>query len=134
MYKTILVALDASPTDEVIIEHIIELARIHNSHVILLRVAHSHTRDQMIHETEESEACVRGVAERLKAQGIQAEPVVVPGEPADEIVREAIRRGVDLIAMATHGHKGIYDVIYGSVATKVRHDVSIPVLLIRSPL
>jgi manganese transport protein len=85
----------------------------------------------MTHEIDESEDYVHKVAKRLSEKGIDVEAVVAPGEPAEEIIRQAKTRNVDLIAMSTHGHKGIYDLILGSVADAVRHDVSIPVLLIR---
>lgn len=133
MYEQILVALDASPTDEAIIEHICKLAPIHHSRVILLRVAHYHTRDQMTHEVEESEEYLNQVADRMMQCGIDAQATVAHGEPAEQIVKEAETRGVDLIAMSTHGHKGLYDLVFGSVSDEVRHGVSIPVLLIRSP-
>jgi len=133
MYDRILVALDGTPTDEAIIKHISELAPIHKSHVILLRVAHYHTRDGMAHEVKESEDYLQKVAERLAEQGIDVETVVARGEPTQEIVRQAGELHADLIAMSTHGHRGIYDLVFGSVAEEVRHEVSIPVLLIRSP-
>ncbi len=132
MYNKILVALDASPADGAIIEHISELAPIHHSRVILIRVAHAHTRDQMTHESEESEEYVSDVARQFAEQGIEAEQVVVYGEPAEEIMKFAIARNVDLIAMSTHGHRGIYDLVFGSVSDEVRHGVTIPVLLVRS--
>jgi nucleotide-binding universal stress UspA family protein len=131
MYKQILVALDASPADEAIINHIAELAPIHHSHVILLRVAHYHTRDQMQHEVEESEQYLDTVAKQLAERGVNVETAVSHGEPAEQIVHEAESRGVDLIAMSTHGHRGLYDLVFGSVAEEVRHVVAIPVLLVR---
>jgi len=133
MYERILVALDASPADEAIIEHVGELAPIHRSQVILLRVAHSHTRDGMAHEVGESEGYLKRVAERLAAHGIPVEMVVAHGEPVEEIVSQACERRADLIAMSTHGHRKFYDLIFGSVAEEVRHEVAIPVLLIRAP-
>jgi nucleotide-binding universal stress UspA family protein len=39
---------------------------------------------------------------------------------------------VDLIAMSTHGHRFISDLLYGSTADKVRHLVSVPVLLLKA--
>jgi len=133
MYERILVCLDASRTDEAVIEHIAKLAAVHASEVILLRVAHYHTRDHAAHEIEEAEEYVRKVAARLAAEGIRVETVVAHGEPAEEIVREARERKADLIAMSTHGHPRFYDLVFGSVAETVRHGVDIPVLLIRSP-
>lgn len=132
MYKRILVALDASPADEAIVDHIAQLAALHHSQVVLLRVAHSHTRDGMTHEVEESEDYLKRIAERLQSQGIEVEALMAQGEPAEEIIKQAESRSVDLIAMGTHGHKGLYDLVFGSVSDEVRHQVSIPVLLIKS--
>lgn len=132
MYERILIALDASPTDDAIVEHIAQLAQVHHSLVILFRVAHAHTRDGMVHEMDESEDYLQKVAAKLESRGIQAETVIAHGEPAEEIIQEAERRNVDLIAMGTHGHKGVYDLVFGSVSDEVRHQVSIPVILIRS--
>jgi nucleotide-binding universal stress UspA family protein len=55
------------------------------------------------------------------------------GEPADQIVKLARARNVDLIAMSTHGHRFLSDLIYGSTADKVRHEAEIPVLLLKAP-
>jgi manganese transport protein len=54
------------------------------------------------------------------------------GEPSDEIIKLAREKYVDLIAMTTHGHRFISDVLYGATADKVRHAVDIPVLLLRA--
>jgi universal stress protein A len=57
--------------------------------------------------------------------------VLAMGDPATEIIKLAGQRGVDLIAMTTHGHRLIGDLIYGSTADKVRHGVDVPVLLLK---
>ena len=132
MYAKILLALDASPTDEVIINHIVKLAKCHNSNVVLFRVVHSHTRDSNTHEVAESRAYLEGVAERFSIEGISVEIVLAFGEPAEQIIQQANEMCVELIAMGTHGHKGLYDTLFGSVSDEVRHAVSIPMLLIKA--
>ena len=57
--------------------------------------------------------------------------VLASGDPAREISQAAEREGCDLIAMATHGHKFIGDMIHGSVSHTVRHASTTPVLLVR---
>jgi len=131
MYHKILVALDVSPVDEAILSHITELAKVHHSEIILLRVAHYHTRDAKRHETEEAETYLAQVAERLQAQGLAVQTLVGHGEPAKVILEQAEALGCDLIAMSTHGHRMVYDLIFGSVAEVVRHRATIPVLLLR---
>ena len=54
------------------------------------------------------------------------------GDPATELIRVAEEQGVDLIAMSTHGHRFVKDVLLGATADKVRHLVKVPVLLLRA--
>jgi hypothetical protein len=71
------------------------------------------------------------VCAELTADGLDAEPLLGCGDPADEILAAAERERCDLIAMATHGHRFLADVVYGSVAEAVRHRSLVPVLLVR---
>ena len=57
--------------------------------------------------------------------------VLAMGEPSTEIIKLARSSGADLIAMSTHGHRFISDLLYGATADKVRHSVDIPVLLLK---
>jgi nucleotide-binding universal stress UspA family protein/uncharacterized protein YjbJ (UPF0337 family) len=53
-------------------------------------------------------------------------------DPAQEIVSFAGREGVDVVAMASHGRTGLGRLLRGSVAEKVFHQLSIPVLLLHA--
>jgi nucleotide-binding universal stress UspA family protein len=68
----------------------------------------------------------------LAAEGFTCAAVLALGEPSDEIVKLAHDKDVDLIAMTTHGHRLISDILYGATADKVRHAVDVPVLLVRA--
>jgi nucleotide-binding universal stress UspA family protein len=59
---------------------------------------------------------------------------VVFGSPAEAIINEAVEHHVDLIVMATHGYSGIKRWTLGSVADKVLHASTIPLLLVRAQL
>jgi manganese transport protein len=54
------------------------------------------------------------------------------GDPATELIKVATERSVDLIAMSTHGHRFIKDVLLGATADRVRHLVKVPVLLLKA--
>ncbi len=54
------------------------------------------------------------------------------GDPASEIIRIADEEHVDLIAMATHGHRLVKDLLLGTTVEKVRHVVTVPVLLVKA--
>jgi nucleotide-binding universal stress UspA family protein len=73
------------------------------------------------------------VAASLREKGLEVEAVLGFGDPGEEIIKLAEKRKCDLIAMTTHGHRFISDLLYGSAVHKVRHGVEIPVLLVRAP-
>lgn len=139
MYRKILVALENSRTDEAILAHIEPLARLMGSKLLLVHVADGWVARNLSQlnlaeseEMREDRAYLERVRVRFVDGGIPAEAVLLAGEPADGIVRLASESGVDLIAMSTHGHRFLGDLIYGSTASRVRHTVQIPVLLLRA--
>ena len=139
MYRKILVALENSRTDEAVLAHIEPLARLMQSALVLVHVADgwvARNLDQLnLAESEEmrdDRAYLERVRARFADSGIPAEAVLLVGEPADGIVRLAGETGADLIAMSTHGHRFLGDLIYGSTARRVRHTVQVPVLLVRA--
>jgi nucleotide-binding universal stress UspA family protein len=140
MYRRILVALEHSAADRVILEHIEGLARPMGASLLLVHVAdgwaarHFETLAlRASEEMREDEAYLQGLAARLTASGLPAEPLLARGDPAREILRVADHEGVDLIAMATHGHRWLADLLYGATADRVRHGARMPVLLLRAP-
>jgi nucleotide-binding universal stress UspA family protein len=74
---------------------------------------------------------IEAIADALEKEGYKAEAILAGGDPAKEIAACAEREKCDLIAMATHGHRGLSDVIRGSVASELRHISMIPVLMVR---
>lgn len=134
MYDKILVTLDASPVDEAILAHVGRLAEVHHSTVYLMRVAHYHTRGEKAYEVEQAEEYLNQVRDRLASRGFPVEVVLGHGEPAQQIIFHAERLGCDLIAMSTHGHGFLGDMIFGSVARDVRHSTDIPLLLVRGSM
>ncbi len=139
MYRKILVALENTRTDEAILAHIEPLARLMGSELVLVHVADGWVARNLnqlnLAESQEMRED-REYLDRTRARfvdgGIPAQAVLLVGEPADAIVRLAQETGADLIAMSTHGHRFLGDLIYGSTASRVRHTVQIPVLLLRA--
>jgi len=137
MYQHILVALENTPTDEAILGHIRSLARLTGARLALVHVADgfvARNQDRFNLEDSEEIRMDREYLERTKAslesEGIVVEAVLARGDPPSQIVACAKNFGCDLIAMSTHGHKFFGDLIFGSVATAVRHMTDIPVLLV----
>ena len=138
MYKRILVPLENSAYDQAILDHVTRLAHAFGAAVLLVHVADgwvARTYKQLnLRESEEMQrdrGYLDEVAARLAADGIEVDAVLAGGDPSREIVQLAEREACDLIAMSTHGHRFISDLLYGSVANEVRHRSTIPVLLVR---
>ena len=130
VYKKILVAMDCSDVDDVIIEHVSALAIQNNAQVYLIHVVHSHTLDQERILHEQTEECLKPRCETLQAQGIETHILIRSGEPEKELLAEIETKDYDLVAMATHGHSFVGDILYGSVSRTLKHKISIPLLLI----
>jgi nucleotide-binding universal stress UspA family protein len=137
MYKTILVTLEGSPTDRAIIEHVKALAGFMGSRVVLLHVAAGaaaryHGADASDKEVQESQADLDRVQAEFKQAGIEATAELAYGDPAKKIIEWVKRHDCDLVAMSTHGHHLIADLVLGTTAIKVQHGVSVPVLMLRA--
>jgi nucleotide-binding universal stress UspA family protein len=139
MYRKILVPVENSPNDQVILNHLQGLAVLTGAKLILVCVAHgwvARNFDQLrLRESEEmrkDREYLVGLCSDLQGNGFQAEFILAYGEPSDEIIKIAREHQVDLIAMTTHGHRFISDLLYGSVSHDVRHAVDIPVLLLKA--
>ncbi|MEI6279788.1 MAG: universal stress protein [Verrucomicrobiae bacterium] len=137
MYPTILVTLDTTPTDRVILDHIKPLAQHFHSRVILLHVATSVPAQFLGPEAEDEEvredqAYLNRIRAEFESAGLPCDAVLAYGEPVKEIVSWVQQNRPDLVAMSTHGHHFVADLVLGTTAIKVQHCVSVPVLLLRA--
>ena len=138
MYRKILVALENSAADKSLIPHLTELARRLGSELLLVHVADgwaARNFEQLkLAESEEMKAdrlYLEHVAATFRTAGLTASVKLACGEPSREIVKTAEAENCDLIAMTSHGHRLIGDLIHGSTIHQVRHSTAIPVLLVR---
>jgi nucleotide-binding universal stress UspA family protein len=137
VYGTILVTLEGTPTDRAIIEHVKELARLAGSRVVLLHVAdgwaaRTYGSDAVSPEITEDTSYLAGVRQEFESAGIPAETDLAYGNPATEIISWVEKKGCDLVAMSTHGHRFVKDMFLGTTVSQVRHSVDVPVLLLRA--
>jgi len=130
IYKKILVTIDCSNVDEKIVDHISMLAQQNNSSVGLIHVVHSHTLDQDRALREGAQKSLEKHRKKLQADGVETFLILKSGEPDDEILKEIEKNEYDLVAMATHGHSFIGDLLFGSVSRTLKHQIKIPLLLI----
>jgi nucleotide-binding universal stress UspA family protein len=137
MYHRILVAVENSTADKTILDHVRILATLTGAELLLVHVADgwaARNFDQLkLRESEEMKAdraYLQDLAGSLSEFHVSTE--LAMGDPAHELIRLAEERGADLIAMSTHGHRFLNDLIRGTTVDKVRHTVRIPVLLLRA--
>jgi nucleotide-binding universal stress UspA family protein len=139
MYRRILVAIENSAADRTILVHVSELARLTGAQLLLVHVADGwaarHFDQLKLRESEEMKSDrsyldqIRG---ELEGRGLTVETRLAMGDPATELIKVSQEVGVDLIAMSTHGHRFIKDILLGATADRVRHLVKVPVLLLRA--
>ena len=139
MYQNILVAIEHSDADRTVIDHIQPLAKLTGASLLLVHVADGwaarHFHDLELRESEEMKAdrsYLETLREELAGRGFTTRTRLAMGDPATELVKVAEEERVDLIAMSTHGHRFLNDLLRGSTADRVRHSVGVPVLMIRA--
>jgi nucleotide-binding universal stress UspA family protein len=150
MEQQILVSLDGSALAETVLPHAEALARANGYALLLLHVVTPSETSQtqvwiaaapadLRREWEESRltqihAYLAALATRLQTADLRVRTEVLPNhDPAAAIVERAKRDpAVALIAIATHGRSGLSRWVLGSVAAKVLHAATKPLLLWRA--
>jgi len=149
MFEKILVCLDGSPLAEQIIPHLLAGGGCFGK-VILLKVVDTSAINVPMGFPGEPAIPVRTrgmekrfqdelstmpeylekMAQPLREKGLNVECVVLQGIPSQTIIAYAKENNVGLIAMATHGHTGLRQVVMGSTVEYVVRHSGLPVLLV----
>ena len=139
VYRHILVPLDHSARDVAAIAHAAAMGRPHGATIHLLHVEEGATSQlfgelSATAEIHAGEEYFDAILQSLDHEGLTAELTVAHGRsPKDEIVRAAREIHADLVVMGAHGHRGVKDLIFGDTINGVRHEVSVPVLVVADP-
>lgn len=139
-YKKIMIATDGSRHVRKAIEAGIELARLTGGRlytVYVIAPAGYSPRDfgweeslRAFLETEAKKA-VTFVEDAGRTAGLEVEPLILEGHPADKILEFAEQEGMDLIVMGTLGRTGLDRFLLGSVAEKVVRHSKVPVMVVK---
>jgi len=136
--KRILVPLDGSKLSEKVLPQVELLAKQSNAEVILLRVVPFSWPNEFLHVREMGDKLDKEASDylftinaKLVEKGISGECCVHEGSVPEIVCDFAKENEIDLIAMSTHGRRGVKRWALGSVADKVIQTSSVPVLLYR---
>jgi manganese transport protein len=139
VYSRILVPLDHSEADREALGNAVALARTHQARIFLLHVEEGVTSQVFgalasTAEVAEGQDYMANLVASLREQGVEAEILIRHGKsPAAEIAWAAAAVQPDLVIMAAHGHRGIKDLIFGTTINSVRHEILVPLLIVRRP-
>ena len=138
MYNRILVPVENRKSDQTILSHVRRLAKLVDARLTLVHVADGWAARnferfglQESEEMKQDRQYLSELARELESEGYEVKTILAMGDPATEIIKLAKAEPVDLIAMTTHGHRLVGDLLLGSTADKVRHEVDVPVLLLK---
>ena len=136
-YQRLLVTLDHTPLDRLAVSHAAVIARTHGAEVYLFHVEEGVTSQVYgeLAQTAEIEAgrhYLDGIAKTLSATGVSVFTEICHSvHPTREIIRYARKIQPDLMIMGAHGHRRLKDLVFGATIDPVRHELNIPILVVR---
>jgi len=137
VYHRILVPLDHTDLDQLAINHAAAMAKLYGARLFLLHVEEDVTSqvygpDASTAEVEAGGQYLDRIAQSLRDQDLTVETAISHStSPRKEIVRYANDIHPDLVIMGAHGHGGLKDLIFGNTINPVRHDLRMPMLIVR---
>jgi nucleotide-binding universal stress UspA family protein len=94
--------------------------------------ARAYGPDAISQEITDDKAYLQRIRAELQAEGIPTDAELAYGDPAREITKWIQQKPCDLVAMSTHGHRFLADLFLGTTASRVQHNIKVPVLLLRA--
>jgi manganese transport protein len=133
--KDIAVSVDFSSADEVAINSAFELGGMDASytliHVVETVGAMVYGKNIDDQETLIDKKLLQQYQEMLSQKGFHVKTELGFGAP-NKVIPEIINAGnFDALVMGTHGHTGLKDLIFGTTVDKLRHKISIPLLIVK---
>jgi len=142
--KKMLVAIDFSAGSAQALRYALKFAIQFDSHLLLLHILHDPAEAPGFYSSEEAGKKVfrsmESAASRMMEEFVgkhlkewkKFDARIIPGLPAEEIVRMAEKEKVDMIVMGTRGHSGLKRLMLGSVTDRVIRACTCPVLAVHS--
>jgi len=136
-FKNIAVALENSDRDAEIISAAITMAKKYHSRLTLIHVADAPgtivygDKSSSLHSRQD-EAYLEDLAREIEEKDLPVETLLLFGDPANELIQTINENDFDLLIVGAHGHRGVGDWVHGATIDKVRHEITIPVLIVHT--
>ncbi len=143
--KTILVALDLSPTSSQVVRTASALAKALDAEIIFLYVVTPLSSCVPIGsamdvasipipltacELKELHSELETLAAPTRGHGLSVTCIVKEALPVDEIREQAVAHHADIVVVGSHGHGGLYHLFNGSVVTSLLKEAEFPILVV----
>jgi nucleotide-binding universal stress UspA family protein len=151
-YRKILVALDRSPQSEIVFEQALELAKKEEAALMLFHCLPFETQGvgsyadvfgrELINfsvelqkvldqESEQARQFLRNYCQKAMEQGVSTEWDLKIGDAGSRI-RELVKAwDADLVIVGRRGHRGLAEIVLGSVSSYVIHQAPCSVLVVQ---
>jgi manganese transport protein len=134
--KHIAAALGRDESDTAIVSRALSIAKAEKAmltliHVVDSALAHVYSEDGYDEHTRDDEQYLLEIAEEVRSSGVVVEIELAYGDPSRELTAFAVSHKVDMLVMGSHGHRLLGDLLWGQTVDPVRHQVDIPVLVVR---
>jgi manganese transport protein len=135
-YGKIGVALDYSPVDEKVLSHARTLASLYNAELCLFHVVEGISgqlfgKNAYDAEAREDREHLENIANRFREIGMNVSVRLGYGRVPKQLVQLTKETGIELLIMGGHGHRGFDDILFGASISAVRHQLTIPVLVVQ---
>ncbi len=135
-YATIAVAIDFSDMDSKAVSNAIAqggtAANYLLIHIVETPGAIFHGKDTLDYETQIDKEAIDKYAQQLRDKGYNVDVVLGYGNPKKSIPEIVNKSNAELMVIGAHGHKGFKDILLGTTVDAVRHEISIPLLVVRA--
>ena len=135
-FSKIGVAIDYSAVDAKVLSHAQSLAKGYGATLLLMHVVEGVGGQLFGNEAFDDEARhdlegIEALAAQIRITGVEVQTTLGYGKVPEQIVKISKESGIDLLVMGGHGHRGLKDIFFGTSVSKVRHGLSVPVLVVQ---
>ncbi len=140
--KNILVAIDFETESHILVDKALEIAQKMGSKIWLIHIAANspdyvgynvgpqYIRDSRADTLRKEHKLIQEFADKIKAQNVEAEGLLVQGSTAETILKESIKLNIDLVVIGHHKHSTLYKIFVDDVDSEIISNSKVPVLIV----